>query len=99
MCDPREMRDFTMMNKLLKYECMAVGRILVPIWAGTAVFSLLTALVTRLNETFAGVVGVPVTSVLESFFQLVTALLIFATMAACVVLNIQRFYKLPGEQG
>lgn len=99
MYDPREMRDFTMMNKLLKYECMAVGRILVPIWAGTAVFSLLTALMTRLNDTFTNVVGMPVTSVLESFFQLVTALLIFATIAACVVLNIQRFYKLLGEQG
>ena len=95
----REMRDFTMMNKLLKYECMAVGRILVPIWAGTAVFSLLTSLVTRLDSMFSGVVGVPVTSVLESFFQILTALFIFATIAACVVLNIQRFYKLLGEQG
>ncbi len=88
-----------MMNKLLKYECLAVGRILVPIWAGTAVFSLLTALVTRLNGTFANMAGTPVISVLESFFQLATALLIFATMAACVILNIQRFYKLLGEQG
>lgn len=88
-----------MMNKLLRYECMAVGRILVPIWAGTAVFSLLTALMTRLNDAFANTVGIPVTSVLESFFQIVTALLIFATMAACVVLGIQRFYKLLGEQG
>lgn len=77
-----------MMNKLLKYECLAVGRILVPIWAGTAVFSLLTALVTRLNGTFANMAGTPVISVLESFFQLATALLIFATMAACVILNI-----------
>lgn len=88
-----------MMNKLLKYECMAVGRILVPIWAGTAVFSLLTAVVSRLDSAFADVVGMPVTSVLETFFTVLTALFIFATIAACVILNIQRFYKLLGDQG
>lgn len=88
-----------MMNKLLKYECMAVGRILVPIWVGTAVFSLLSALMTRLNNSFSNVVGMPVTSVLETFFEILTALFIFATIAACVILNIQRFYKLLGDQG
>lgn len=88
-----------MMNKLLKYECMAVGRILVPVWAGTAVLSLLSALIGRLNSSLSGVTGVPVTFVLGSFFQVLTALFIFATFAACVVVNIQRFYKLLGEQG
>ena len=88
-----------MMNKLLKYECMAVGRILVPIWAGTAVFSLLTSLVSRLDDSFAGAVGIPITSVLENFFEVLTALFVFATIAACVMLNIQRFYKLLGDQG
>ena len=88
-----------MMNKLLKYECMAVGRLLVPIWAGTAVFSLLTALMTRMNSSFADMLGTPVTSVLENFFEVLTALFIFATIAACVILNIQRFYKLLGDQG
>lgn len=88
-----------MMNKLLKYECLAVGRILVPIWAGTAVFSLLSAMMSRLNASLSGVMGTPITSVLESLLQLATALFIFASIAAGVVLNIQRFYKLLGEQG
>lgn len=88
-----------MMNKLLKYESMAVGRILVPIWAGTAVFSLLTALASRLNGVLTDMVGTPITSVLENFFSILTALFIFATIADCVILNIQRFYKLLGDQG
>lgn len=88
-----------MMNKLLKYECLAVGRILVPIWAGTAVFALLAAMIGRLDTVLSGTVGTPVSAVLESFFQILTALFLFATIAACVVLNIQRFYKLLGDQG
>ncbi|MBM6715213.1 hypothetical protein H6B15_00840 [Gemmiger formicilis] len=88
-----------MMNKLLKYECLAVGRILVPIWAGTAVFALLAAMIGRLDSVLSGTVGTPVSAVLESFFQILTALFLFATIAACVVLNIQRFYKLLGDQG
>ena len=49
-----------MMNKLLKYECIAVGRILVPIWVGTAVLSLLVAVTERMNQSFDSLVGTPV---------------------------------------
>ena len=88
-----------MMNKLLKYECLAVGRILVPIWVGTVVLSLLVSVMDRLNNSFNGLTGTPVLVVLASFLQILTALFVAATLIVCFVVNIQRFYKLLGEQG
>lgn len=88
-----------MMNKLLKYECMAVGRILVPIWCGTIVLSLLVAMTERLNQSFDSLVGTPVITMVASFLQVLTALFVAASLVVAFVVNIQRFYKLLGEQG
>lgn len=88
-----------MMNKLLKYECRAVGRLLVPAWAGAVILSALCLLLTTLRNMIPGAGSLPVLNIADVAINLLAGLLLLAMMLGCVVINIQRFYRLLGDQG
>ena len=87
------------MKKLFKFEFFSVCRILVPVWCGTLLLSLLIG--------GLGILSAQLPALGESLPYLViytfaAILFIFAALAsiiASVVLGIQRFYKLLGDQG
>lgn len=87
------------MKKLFKFEFFSVCRILVPVWCGTLLLSLLIG--------GLGILSAQLPALGESLPYLIiytfaAILFIFAAMAsiiASVVLGIQRFYKLLGDQG
>ena len=87
------------MKKLFKFEFFSVCRVLVPIWCGTLLLSLLIG--------GLGILSAQLPALGESLPYLIiytfaAILFIFAAMAsiiASVVLGIQRFYKLLGDQG
>ncbi|WP_295473698.1 hypothetical protein [uncultured Subdoligranulum sp.] len=87
------------MKKLFKFEFFSVCRVLVPIWCGTLLLSLLIG--------GLGILSAQLPALGESLPYLIiytfaAILFIFAAMAsiiASVVLGIQRFYKLLGNQG
>ena len=87
------------MKKLFKFEFFSVCRILVPVWCGTLLLSLLIG--------GLGILSAQLPALEESLPYLIiytfaAILFIFAALAsiiASVVLGIQRFYKLLGDQG
>ena len=87
------------MKKLFKFEFFSVCRVLVPIWCGTLLLSLLIG--------GLGILSAQLPALGESLPYLIiytfaAILFIFAALAsiiASVVLGIQRFYKLLGDQG
>lgn len=87
------------MKKLFMFEFFSVCRILVPVWCGTLLLSLLIG--------GLGILSAQLPALGESLPYLIiytfaAILFIFAALAsiiASVVLGIQRFYKLLGDQG
>lgn len=87
------------MKKLFKFEFFSVCRVLVPVWCGTLLLSLLIG--------GLGILAAQLPALGESLPYLIiytfaAILFIFAALAsiiASVVLGIQRFYKLLGDQG
>lgn len=101
-----------MFAKLLRLECRAMGRILLPLMGAVLAFSGLAMLAVLLAGPDAlmvsgGPAGEPARAVHGALFHLVLRLLVvgvFLSMAAlmitCVVVTLQRFYKnLLGDEG
>lgn len=86
-----------MLTKLLKYEGKATARILLPIGGGVLGFTLITSLV---NYLLNGYGAWPQAVIwLQDLLNAVTVLAWIFVLGVCVFLNVQRFYKLLGEQG
>lgn len=85
-----------MLTKLLQYEGKTTARVLLPIGGGVAVFSLMTGIMNFLLDR------PDIPNLVDGLRDLVVAVAVLALMfflVACVFVNIQRFYKLLGEQG
>ena len=78
-----------MLSKLFYYECRSAGRLLVPLWCGSAAFCLVAALVSALAPG----------SLAEVLCTFVAVLALAAQVAASCVLALWRFYLLLGESG
>lgn len=86
-----------MLTKLLKYEGRATARILLPIGGGVLGFTLITSLV---NTLLNGYNDCPEAAVwLQALLNAAAVLALIFVVGACIFLNVQRFYKLLGEQG
>lgn len=86
-----------MLTKLLKYEWKTTARVLLPIGGGVLGFTLITSLV---NHLLNGYEAWPQVAVwLQDLLNVATVLAWIFVLGACVFLNVQRFYKLLGEQG
>lgn len=87
------------MKKLFKFEFFSVCRILVPVWCGALLLSLLlgglgilSALFPALGDSLPYLIVCGFTGILFAFAAL-------AGLIASVVLGMMRFYKLLGDQG
>lgn len=87
------------MKKLFKFEFFSVCRILVPVWCGALLLSLLlgglgilSALFPALGDSLPYLIVCGFTGILFAFAAL-------AGLIASVVLGMIRFYKLLGDQG
>lgn len=85
-----------MLTKLLQYEGKTTARVLLPIGGGVAVFSLMTGIMNFLLDR----PNMPnLVDGLRGLVVVVAVLALMFSIAACIFVNIQRFYKLLGEQG
>lgn len=86
-----------MLTKLLQYEYKTTARTLVPIGGGVLGLCLLSGVLNRLLEP---VPDLPV--VLQwtcALLSAATAMALVFVLAACFFVNVQRFYRLLGDQG
>lgn len=86
-----------MLTKLLKYEAKITARILLPVGGGVLAFTVITGLVNAILNSQSNLPA------LVNFFQaalnMIAVLVLIFMMGVCVFVNVQRFYKLLGEQG
>lgn len=88
-----------MLKKLFQYECRATARVLLPVYAGAAALTLVTMLLYGTQGVFAALSAAKWFRVLCGTSEFLTALGMAALFFVCIVINIQRFYKLLGDQG
>ena len=62
------------MNKLLKYEALAVGRVLVPVWLGAFALCLLAAGINALQSALPAATHLTVVMILQVVVELLAAL-------------------------
>lgn len=86
-----------MLTKLLKYEGKTTARVLLPVGGGVLAFTIVTGLA---NAVLNSLHDLPA---MVNFFQavlnMIAILALVFVLGACVFVNVQRFYKLLGEQG
>ena len=69
------------MNKLLKYEALAVGRVLVPVWLGAFALCLLATGINALQSALPAATHLTVVMILQVVVELLAALLLSETEA------------------
>ena len=87
------------MKKLFKFEFFSVCRILVPVWCGTLLLSLLIGGLGILSAQFPALGESLPYLIIYTFAAILFIFAALASIIASVVLGIQRFYKLLGDQG
>lgn len=87
-----------MFQKLFKYEALAVGRVMVPVWLGALVLAVLSggAMQLQLLPFWS---NLPVLTVFEIMFYILSGIALVVVIVAGVVVNVQRFYALLGVRG
>lgn len=86
-----------MLTKLLKYEAKTTARVLLPIGGGVLAFTLVTGVV---NFILGQSASLPQGAEwLRDLMLVVDVLALIFVLGAGVFVNVQRFYKLLGEQG
>ena len=87
------------MKKLFKYEFFSVCRILVPVWCGALLLSLLLGGLGILSALFPALGNSLPYLIVCGFTGILFAFAALAGLIASVVLGMMRFYKLLGDQG
>ena len=87
------------MKKLFKFEFFSVCRILVPVWCGTLLLSLLIGGLGILSAQLPALGDSLPYLIIYTFAAILFIFAALASIIASVVLGIQRFYKLLGDQG
>lgn len=86
-----------MLTKLLKYEWKTTARILLPVGGGVLAFTIVTGLA---NAVLNSQQNLPqLIEFLQAALNFIDVLALVFVLGACVFVNVQRFYKLLGEQG
>lgn len=86
-----------MLNKLLRYELKATARPLLLIGGGVLILTLVTGLVNFVLNSQSDLPDM--VEFLQALLTFADGLALWLVAAACVFVNVQRFYKLLGEQG
>lgn len=87
-----------MFQKLFKYEALAVGRVMVPVWLGALVLAVLSGGAMQL-QNLPPFSGTPFLVILWTVVAPLSVLSLLAVIAVCIAANIQRFYTLLGVRG
>ena len=87
------------MKKLFKYEFFSVCRILVPVWCGALLLSLLLGGLGILSVLFPAMGDSLPYLIVCGFTGILFAFAALAGLIASVVLGMIRFYELLGDQG
>lgn len=87
------------MNKLLKYEALAVGRVLGPVWLGALALCLLAGGIGLLQSAMPAATQLTFVMLLQILVDLLAALSFVVVLAAAVIVNVQRFYAMLGTRG
>lgn len=86
-----------MLTKLLRYEGRATARVLLPVGGGVILFTLVVGVMNRIlngqSEWPEPVVWI------QALMNFAGALALIFVVGICVFIQVQRFYKLLGEQG
>ena len=82
-----------MFQKLFKYEALAVGRVMVPVWLGALVLATLSGGAMQL-QNLPPFSGTPFLVILWTVVAPLSVLSLLAVIAVCIAANIQRFYTL-----
>lgn len=87
-----------MFQKLFKYEALAVGRVMVPVWLGALVLAVLSggAMQLQLLPFWS---NLPMLTVFEIMFYILSGIALVVVIVAGVAVNVQRFYALLGVRG
>ena len=87
-----------MFQKLFKYEALAVGRVMLPVWLGALVLAVLSggAMQLQLLPFWS---NLPVLTVFEIMFYILSGIALVVVIVASVAINVQRFYALLGVRG
>ncbi|MEG2652065.1 MAG: hypothetical protein RSA17_00685 [Ruthenibacterium sp.] len=98
-----------MLGKLIGHEFRQSGRTFLPLFGGAAALLLLTKLLLVLNQVFTKVTPVAeggektqqivIMAVLSGIFAAVFVLALLALILATLLVSVQRFYKLLGDEG
>jgi len=88
-----------MLKKLIKYDLRATARILLPVWACAAVLAVAASILNRFHFWFSSLENLPLYRLLNGILGFAMALGILAALVVCVVVNVQRFYRMLGDQG
>lgn len=87
-----------MFQKLFKYEALAVGRVMVPVWLGALVLAVLSSGAMQL-QLLPFWSNLPVLTVFEIMFYILSGIALVVVIVAGVAVNVQRFYALLGVRG
>ena len=87
-----------MFQKLFKYEALAVGRVMLPVWLGALVLATLSSGGMQL-QNLPPFSGTPFLVILWTVVAPLSVLSLLAVIAVCIAANIQRFYTLLGVRG
>lgn len=88
-----------MLTKLFKYECRATARVLLPVYGGAAALTLLTLLLLIAQNAFPVLETAVWFQWVCGISEVLTGFGLLALFLVCIFINIQRFYKLLGDQG
>lgn len=86
-----------MLTKLLKYEWKTTARILLPVGGGVLAFTIVTGMANAVLGSQQDLPGL--IEFLQAALNFIDVLALVFVLGACVFVNVQRFYKLLGEQG
>lgn len=86
-----------MLTKLLKYEGKTTARVLLPVGGGVLAFTIVTGLA---NAVLNSLNDLPeMVEFAQATLNMIAILALVFALGVCVFVNVQRFYKLLGEQG
>ncbi len=86
-----------MLTKLLKYEGKTTARVLLPVGGGVLAFILVAGMANAVLNSLSGLPDL--VEFAQATLNMIAILALVFALGVCVFVNVQRFYKLLGQQG
>lgn len=86
-----------MLRKLMKYDLRAMGRVLLPVWAGAVLLALVMLGLQFLPTWFPALLTGSYRMTLSLLYSLTILAVVLAVTIVCVVVNLLRTYGMLGQ--